>query len=255
MVFYKLNIFFGGQGKAVPDLRCPASERPAAQTIRCNRSPCPARWSPGPWGPCSVTCVAGGDKDGGGGGVQERRFTCRQELSPTMSIPVSERACLEPPPQGAEVLRRCLATRTCPSSNPAVAADMPAAESTEGTRHNLWARSRAESGGGVSVFFGANTSAGAASTPRQAERAHAAAGISGRRGVAVAAAEQGAAGSTEWVAQPWGPCSVTCGAGIRERRVRRLCCTVSHKMASVLSSEAFDCTTKHLHMLSKGVKS
>ena len=204
-------------GKVVPDQRCSANARPVAQTLRCNRSPCPARWSPGPWGPCSATCSDSGS------GMQERRFTCRQELSPTMSIPVAERACLEPQPQGTEVRRRCLATSPCPPAAGGVAAaDMPAVmeqpEAASLPRSTRWGRLRVEAESTQQRSSSSNSSSGSLLGDVFPT------GVARRWGEAAAAeqaANNGGGGGTEWVAQPWGPCSVTCGAGIRERRVGR----------------------------------
>ena len=46
-------------GRAVPDRRCRARNRPAPRPAHCNRHPCPARWEAGAWGPCSAACGPG----------------------------------------------------------------------------------------------------------------------------------------------------------------------------------------------------
>ena len=73
-----------GVSRVVPDTRCDQAHRPVSRSVPCNRQPCPADWSAGDWGTCSVTC---------GPGVQERRVTCRQELAGGVSIPVSSELC------------------------------------------------------------------------------------------------------------------------------------------------------------------
>ena len=128
-----------GGHRVVPDTRC-AGPRPGVRTVRCGVTPCPAGWQADQWGPCSVTC---------GRGRQQRSVTCRQQLSPSVSIPVSASLCeAESPPPG-------LTERSC---------DMRCEDSD-------------------------------------------------------VMATQPLPAPTDWVTQPWGPCSVSCGAGVRERRV------------------------------------
>ena len=97
-----------GVTRVVPDTRCDAGTRPMPRTEPCNRQPCPADWSVGDWGTCSVTC--------GSNGFQERRLTCRQQLAGDVSIPVAMELCPALNDQ-APVTRRQCSLPDCPASS------------------------------------------------------------------------------------------------------------------------------------------
>ncbi|XP_068230780.1 ADAMTS-like protein 2 [Palaemon carinicauda] len=90
----------------VSDRRCEHLPRPKTHTIMCNLKPCPATWTPGEWGPCSVTC---------GMGVQTRPLVCKQQISPTFTMMVPEGACLSP--ASVSTSQVCERGR-CPSTSP-----------------------------------------------------------------------------------------------------------------------------------------
>ena len=146
--------------RTVADTKCARGSRPSVRTVSCGRRPCPPAWQPGAWGACSASC---------GPGLQTRGpSVCRQQLSHSVSIPVSPSLC------------------------------PPASTSQPGL------------------------------TERRCEVAPCEQGSQGREVMATQPAGQPAGGedrvepekfSTDWVVQPWGACSVTCGAGVRERKV------------------------------------
>ncbi|GLV43482.1 no long nerve cord [Carabus blaptoides fortunei] len=70
-------------GTEVEEQLCNASQRPEANVIQCNTHKCPPRWSTGEWGACSVSC---------GGGSRLRQVQCVEEVNSTRTK-VSEHNC------------------------------------------------------------------------------------------------------------------------------------------------------------------
>ena len=139
-------------GRVVADTKC-AGPRPSSRTVGCGRRPCPPAWQPGDWGACSASC---------GPGLEIRGpSVCRQQLSQSVSIPVSPSLCPSSAPLAGLTERWC---EVAPCHHSHVMATQPVSQPPGGHQP-------------LENF------------------------------------------STDWVVQPWGPCSVTCGAGVRERKV------------------------------------
>ncbi|XP_049815817.1 protein madd-4-like [Schistocerca nitens] len=67
---------------------CNASQRPPRLLLPCNTHRCPAKWVPDPWGPCSVSC---------GGGHTHRIVRCLQDINgTTIQVPDSQCPVLRP---------------------------------------------------------------------------------------------------------------------------------------------------------------
>jgi len=192
-------------GKVVPDSRCSESSRPVPQILRCNRSPCPPFWSPGPWGPCSATC---------GYGVQERKLVCQRFYSSSLQLPAPHKHCGDPG-SGLITTRRC----SLSPCEPEMLATQPqfSPNSSQELYPTNWRRDQSRSlvaevaSRPVSLDLLSRPTEAGLATPR-----HRGFATSSRPGLSLAS--QGSPG-TEWAAQPWGSCSVTCGAGVKERRV------------------------------------
>ena len=152
-------------GRVVPDSRC-SGDRPGVRTVRCGTRPCPAGWQPGEWGPCSVSC---------GQGLQRRSINCRQQLSQSVSIPVSASLCEALPPPVEMTERKCEVS----------------CQETEVVESDVMA-----------------------TQPQPLK--------------------------TDWVIQPWGPCSVSCGGGVRERRIH--CAAQDQRGGLVPDSQCRDLT-------------
>ncbi|CAI9731140.1 4 isoform X1 [Octopus vulgaris] len=69
----------------VTDANCNPFTKLPTQTTVCNTAPCPARWTPGEWSKCSLTC---------GEGQMTRQVECKQKYSKTFFKRVSASACL-----------------------------------------------------------------------------------------------------------------------------------------------------------------
>ncbi|CAL1536083.1 unnamed protein product [Lymnaea stagnalis] len=68
----------------VTDENCRHLIKPEVLTLTCNKRPCPAVWTPGPWTPCTVTC---------GKGEQTRIVTCQARVSPTLNLTMPVETC------------------------------------------------------------------------------------------------------------------------------------------------------------------
>ncbi|XP_018903358.2 thrombospondin type-1 domain-containing protein 4 [Bemisia tabaci] len=87
-----------------PDKRCTGLELPQPQTQRCNVKPCPAEWEAGEWGDCSASC---------GEGVRRRKLVCRQRITASLTMTVSDGACLSSPSRNFTLEQPC-ALFPCP---------------------------------------------------------------------------------------------------------------------------------------------
>ncbi|XP_063229070.1 protein madd-4 [Bacillus rossius redtenbacheri] len=70
-------------GQAAQEELCDASLRPDPQVVQCNGHPCPAKWAIAEWGPCSASC---------GGGARLRQVHCAQEANGT-KLKVPDHLC------------------------------------------------------------------------------------------------------------------------------------------------------------------
>ena len=205
--------------RVVPDRKCELWNKPKPRTVRCNRSPCPAEWIAGEWGVCSTTC---------GEGIQERRVACRQELSESLSIPVAEELCTSGHNFVTE--RKCF-VKACDYELGVLDSTVPSVLATQGKgdfRH-LYQNSQAKTSFN---YLGPYKS--------EANRAEKVFPYSMRNARKYSPEDQKVRNdksnadrqednnlhisqeplSADWVAQPWAMCSVTCGEGVKERRVR-----------------------------------
>ncbi|XP_023343110.1 thrombospondin type-1 domain-containing protein 4 [Eurytemora carolleeae] len=204
------------EGKVVPDSRCTESNKPGTQIVRCNRTPCPPSWAGGDWGPCSTSC---------GEGVQERRLLCRQEFSASMSIPVAEKACAAE--QSNIITARKCNLSPC-TSDPLVQMLATQPESTRSSNYSSFRSLSKDDWGGIYRTKSTNRPelyrAMSTSRPQPQRSMPNDQTLSYRvpfteLPLSHQTISTNRPPSTEWVAQPWGQCSVTCGSGVKERRV------------------------------------
>jgi len=203
--------------RVVPDRKCEEWNKPAPRTIRCNRNPCPADWIAGEWGECSTSC---------GEGVQERRVACRQELSESLSIPVAEELCNN----GHNFVtdRKCY-VKACESEFSVEKSTVPSVLATQAKGDFRYLYQNAE----------AKTTFNNLPYKTEANRAQRVFPYSMRNARKYSLEDQKPRNekvdsdsqvdnrlrssqtqlSADWVAQPWALCSVTCGSGVKERRV------------------------------------
>ncbi|XP_049830977.1 protein madd-4-like isoform X2 [Schistocerca gregaria] len=198
-------------GAEADEKLCNASQKPPRLFLSCNAHRCPAKWVPDPWGPCSATC---------GSGHRRRGLRCLQQEGNGSLTLVADSECRGPAPHQEESCK---------------AADCPTWRATP------WSPCSATCGAGVqtrTISCGDAASPAppalcdAATRPVQKQACHSGVVCPGpvyRTGEE----EEALPGQdhTQPLVQPypptdgsfmagkWGPCSVTCGIGIRTRDV------------------------------------
>lgn len=200
--------------RVVPDRKCEQWNKPAPRTVRCNRSPCPADWIAGEWGLCSTTC---------GEGMQERRVACRQELSESLAIPVAEELCTQT--HNYVTQRKCY-VKACDYGMDVLDSTVQPVLATQGQgdfRH-LYQSSQAKTSFNYLPPYktdGARTERVFPYSMRNArkyslddpklrnDKTNSDSQVNNDIPIIQA----------DWVAQAWAACSVTCGSGVKERRV------------------------------------
>ena len=204
--------------RVVPDRKCEHWNKPTPRTVRCNRNPCPAEWIAGEWGLCSTTC---------GEGIQERRVACRQELSESLSIPVAGELCSSGHNFVTE--RKCY-VNACDSQFGVMNSTVPQVLATQGqgdlrylyqnyeakNSFNYLGPDKSEANKAQRVFPYSMRNARKYSPEEQKVRN---AKSNADRQVDNNLHSSQVTLSADWVAQPWAACSVTCGSGVKERRV------------------------------------
>ena len=204
--------------RVVPDRKCEHWNKPTPRTVRCNRNPCPAEWIAGEWGLCSTTC---------GEGIQERRVACRQELSESLSIPVADELCNSGHDFVTE--RKCY-VNACDSQFGVMNSTVPQVLATQGqgdlrylyqnyeakNSFNYLGPDKSEANKAQRVFPYSMRNARKYSPEEQKVRN---AKSNADRQVDNNLHSSQVTLSADWVAQPWAACSVTCGSGVKERRV------------------------------------
>ena len=184
--------------KVVPEHHCERKHKPVPRSVRCGRTPCPAEWSPGEWSVCSASCV------------QDRRILCRQQLTQTLTIVVAEGACMKP--QNFPTMRPCTGHLCVDGEAREVLATQPKLEENQiyqkpqRTNNNFYSNYLSNE-----RFHSDHISKKERYPGLVRDKERYPVNPPGKK-VLLA----------DWTAQPWGPCSITCGAGVKERRVRTL---------------------------------
>ncbi|KAK9728281.1 ADAMTS cysteine-rich domain [Popillia japonica] len=80
-------------GEEVEEQLCNESQKPESAIVECNTHNCPPKWHTNEWGPCSATC---------GGGSRIRQVHCIEETNST-KIKVNEAKCTGHKPRFQEV--------------------------------------------------------------------------------------------------------------------------------------------------------
>ena len=199
--------------RVVPDRKCQKWPKPAARTLRCNRSPCPAEWEAGEWGMCSTTC---------GEGMQKRRVACKQELSESLAIPVAQELCTLDHDYVTE--RKCFVT-SCDNSVATIPTIGATADITNHYQnYQAWNNNNypqvlkkyVKDGEKDNEVMARKARTFFPNNPKQLnDKVTKDSDTQEDDNIETTQV----AASVTWVAQAWGSCSVTCGAGIRERRV------------------------------------
>ena len=153
-------------------------------------------WVPGPWGTCSVTC---------GPGLQTRSLTCRQ-VSGSGSTSVSPGLC---PGNHSHVTSRECSLGACPEETRVADPGYPAYVSPPEWRRQPPGLSPRQTCTSLAErIFPYSMAPSSASK----EMYHVYSPTSENTSVIIV--------KPDWVSQAWGPCSVSCGRGIKERQVR-----------------------------------
>ena len=203
--------------RVVPDRKCQQWNKPAPRTMRCNRSPCPAEWVAGEWGMCSTTC---------GEGMQKRRVACRQELSETLAIPVAQELCTHGHNYVTE--RKCFVTscdygldERLPTVSPVGGVDLSNSyqnyQAWNNVNHVLNYKTQTNDGEKVNKL---TTRKGRTYFPKNPSHLNGYKDSDNQNDNKITRSQ--VAASATWIAQPWGSCSVSCGSGVKERRVSNL---------------------------------
>jgi len=173
--------------RVVPDRKCAERSKPSERSVRCNRQPCPGTWVAGEWGSCSTSC---------GEGIQTRRVACRQELAEGLSIPVTKELCQDS--HNMITQRKCYVKACKFNEGQDVILATQAGKDTRYIYQNLQPKD-------VNTIGSFSLRRNARKYPLQSKPKE--------------VIDESDIISTTWIAQSWGACSVSCGSGLKERRV------------------------------------
>lgn len=170
----------------VNETQCDLSKKPQTGKLPCNEDACPPRWVPAEWNSCSKTC---------GRGKQRRKILCHQRISKTLDKKIKKSNCKSLPKPART--RRCN-LKECPP---------------------VW---RAGKWNKCSVSCGTGTQARKVFCKSKGKKGkkHPDEMCSGPKPSIVRPCKRSLCpqdSNFEWHLSPWGPCSHTCGPGVRQR--------------------------------------
>ncbi|KAL5015640.1 hypothetical protein ScPMuIL_007278, partial [Solemya velum] len=169
---------------------CDKSEKPETGLFSCNEQACPPRWVPDEWQECTRSC---------GGGKQLRKIRCRQKVLPSKDKKLRKRFCSHLP---KPVKKRKCNKQECPPSWHAEKWSKCSVSCGHGQQtRKVICRSKALKGHKVMADTMCHDTK--PSIVKSCSRPY------------CPSMEK-----FDWLLSPWGPCSKSCGKGVRSRYKR-----------------------------------